>query len=71
MELALKDHTFGIFVTFITFEKKKKVTVRKIVCIFFLFRMHNMIFVSSDSVLDLNYYFLSLTLKQHICICFT
>lgn len=72
MELAFKDHTFGIFVTFIIPLKKKKNSHNKKNCMyFFLFRMHNMIFVSSDSVLDLNYYFLSLTLKQHIGICFT
>lgn len=62
-----KDHPFGIFVALITFDKKKNVSIRK--CMgFFNFRIHNVIFVRSDSVWDLNYYFLFLTLKQHICI---
>lgn len=63
MEFVFKDYIFGIFVIFIIFEKERKVIVRKIVCIFFLFRMYNMIFVSLDFVLDLNYYFLFLILK--------
>lgn len=36
MELAFKDHTFGIFVTFITFEKKKKSHNKKN-CMYFFY----------------------------------
>lgn len=63
MEFVFKDYIFGIFVIFIIFEKKKKSYNKKNCMYFFLFRMYNMIFVSLDFVLDLNYYFLFLILK--------